>query len=381
MSICFITQCRVFLSIMKIKNANFILSNLGGAFSDAAILLPLLILLAQNIGFSSVALLLSAGVIYIITGLYFRIPMPVQPLKSLVITAIAIPASFLEVRVATFLLGSICLLCCWLRGPAYLAYIPKRFIHGIQVALGIILMLKGVGLVSGFSLWLLPLVLILLCFLSSQLVIGWLALSGVVLAFTGVTTPTSSIEPAQPAQDLLRLQTILLLVVPQIFLTLTNSVVATHVVAQHYFKNRAFKVTQSRLLASIGFGNVVAGLIAGLPFCHGSGGLTAHVRGGASHYISNLIIGGTLLAFGLCAWMSSSVWLHYPPLINALLLVAIGWFHVLLAKPSWVNPEHRLYLSVVVAVAAITQSLLWALVVGVILELTEKTWRFYRVTK
>ncbi|MFA7369214.1 MAG: hypothetical protein WC334_06185, partial [Kiritimatiellales bacterium] len=61
---------------------NLLIRNFAGSFADAAVLFPLLILLGASGQFSPSLLFASAGLVYLFSGLYFRIPMPVQPLKS-----------------------------------------------------------------------------------------------------------------------------------------------------------------------------------------------------------------------------------------------------------------------------------------------------------
>src|SRR5690606_37983249 len=101
----------------------------------------------------------------------------------------------------------------------------------------------------------------------------------------------------------LRYDIILALVLPQLALTLTNSVVGTEAAARRYFGERAGRVTASRLLRSIGLGNMLVAPLGGLPFCHGSGGVTAHVKGGAQTWHMNLIIGGVLLTLAGASWL------------------------------------------------------------------------------
>jgi len=88
----------------------------------------------------------------------------------------------------------------------------------------------------------------------------------------------------------------ILLVIPQVPLTLGNAVVATSDAARLYFDRRASKVTYKALSISMGLANTAAGLLGGMPVCHGSGGLTAHYRFGARTGGSNLMIGTVCLA-------------------------------------------------------------------------------------
>lgn len=373
----------------KKEQFTFVLSNLGGAFADGAILFPLLVLLSQQIGFSNVVLLTSAGCAYIWAGFYFRVPMPVQPLKSLVITAVAMQASILEVRIATVLFGILCIFLCYAQVHKYLSKFPKHLIHGLQVSLGLILILKGLSFFSAtspatntFLLIILSVVLIALIHSLRQPLLGWAAAVGLLLAlYNALGSFPAPLQQNSIDAGQLRFDIILSLIIPQILLTLTNSVVATEAVAKQYFAERAHRVSKSRLLLSIGIGNLISGVLSGLPFCHGSGGLTAHVKGGSYHYLSNIMIGSFLLAAGAYAWMSHPLLLAYPPLVTSLLLVATGWLHLALAKPSWNNPRYRLPLISMALVALGTQNLLLSLIAGITVEIVHNAMRKYGEAK
>lgn len=121
-------------------------------------------------------------------------------------------------------------------------------------------------------------------------------------------------------------------------------------------------------MRSIGGGNILFSIIGGLPFCHGSGGITAHVKGGSNHWISNLIIGFVLLILSLAVYISGVFFLVYPAILIAILLFAVGYFHLKLAKPSWKIYEYRLQLIAMAIVAFTTKNMLWVLLMGIIFE-------------
>ena len=55
---------------------------IAGSFGDLATFLPLAVGLITVNGMNPTSLFLSAGAMYIAAGLYFRLPIPVQPLKA-----------------------------------------------------------------------------------------------------------------------------------------------------------------------------------------------------------------------------------------------------------------------------------------------------------
>ena len=118
----------------------------------------------------------------------------------------------------------------------------------------------------------------------------------------------------------------------------------------------------------MGLGNIVTAIFGGLPFCHGSGGMTAHVRGGSRHWHSNLIIGIFLIALALGQGIWGATELNYPPILLSLLLGTVGFFHLQLAAPSWKNPIHRNVLVAMGVSAFLTENLIVTLVIGIALE-------------
>ncbi|MBK9038735.1 MAG: hypothetical protein IPL83_06165 [Bdellovibrionales bacterium] len=69
--------------------------------------------------------------------------MPVQPLKSITIAALAVGATGSEIRVSAASLGLICLLLNLCRFDSLMERIPIRIIHQVQLGLGVLLLLQG----------------------------------------------------------------------------------------------------------------------------------------------------------------------------------------------------------------------------------------------
>ena len=138
------------------------------------------------------------------------------------------------------------------------------------------------------------------------------------------TVSTNVVSVARPS-------VILALVLPQLALTSANSILGTRDVARRYFGERANRVTVRRLLASIGAGNILFSAVGGLPFCHGSGGVTAHVRGGATDWSMNVYAGLSLILLAALASFHGGV--AMPQVMVASLLTVTGVFHLGLARP------------------------------------------------
>jgi SulP family sulfate permease len=122
------------------------------------------------------------------------------------------------------------------------------------------------------------------------------------------------------------------LVIAQIPLTFGNSVVATVDAERSYFGDRARRVTAGRLAGSIAIWNTAAGLTAGLPVCHGAGGVTAHYRLGARTAYATGAAGALFLVLGVALGDSLPILLQLlapGALAGMLLFVAIQ--HAMLA--------------------------------------------------
>ena len=354
------------------------MKNFFGAFSDGAILFPLLAALSLQGALPADRLLLTAGLAYIVSGLWFRIPMPVQPLKSISIAAVAVHASGMEIRVSGAVLGIVCLILCFAvkndRVNAWIKSIPPFFIRALQTALGVILAIQGLKILFPLPLYekiagaaILAVLFIfssfplLGVFATVGLIVGVFLSSGIVGGVAGAETTAGAVGAAN---TLLRPSMVMGLVLPQIALTFANSVLSMEVVAKSYFGEQAKRVTVPALFASIGIGNVIVAAIGGLPYCHGAGGLTAHYRGGARTWHANLMIGSALVAFAAITHFGQSVVLRYPLFLLGGLLIAIGWFHFGLVRMQASAGESG-KLAVVAIIAGFTQTMTWPLVATV----------------
>lgn len=352
--------------------------NTTGAFADGAVLFPLLAALTLQTGMDGAMLLATAGAAYIVAGWLFRVPMAVQPLKSVAVAALALGATAGEIAVSGVAVGVVCLLLSFCNADNLAAKVPRHLVQGLQMALGILLMWKGAewGLGAASPLFIAAFVAAVVVILyaghKTQLpVMGWVAAGGLLVGM--VTAFGEPVAASEVVRAPWRYDIILALVLPQLALTLTNSVVGTHDVAHRYFGDRARRVTPAWLLRSIGVGNLITGPLGGLPLCHGAGGVTAHVKGGAQTWHMNLIIGSVLLVLAGLSWAwAVAVIPAYPDVLMAVLLFATGWFHLMLAQPSWQQKPLRPLLLAMAAATLLTKNMLWVLVVGVVCEVIRR---------
>ena len=129
----------------------------AGSLGDLGTLLPIVVAMTLINKLSPSAVFLSFGLFYLITGFYYRLPVPVQPLKAVGAIAIANPAMITESVIgASGIIFGVVLLLLAISGTV--DRIAKLFtqpvVRGIQLALGLVFLRKGVELIIGRNLFL-----------------------------------------------------------------------------------------------------------------------------------------------------------------------------------------------------------------------------------
>jgi hypothetical protein len=284
----------------------------AGAFGDLGTDFPLLVGLILACGLDAGTVFAVFGALQVATGLVYRLPMPVQPLKAVAAIAIAGSLSGGLVAGAGLSVGAIMLL---LAATGLLEAIaravPKTVVRGIQCGLGIQLSMLAAHRflpAGGAAGWVLAAVsaLIVIALFGNERVPPALIVVGLGLAFAlahglspaafarGFGARLPSFAPPSAADVR---HAFLLLAVPQLALSLGNSVLATRQVSEDLFPGRAPGVRK------IGFTyaamNLTAPLFGGAPVCHGSGGMAGHAAFGARTGGSVVIYGSLYLVLGL----------------------------------------------------------------------------------
>ncbi len=371
------------------------ISEVGGSLGDLATFLPLAAGLITVNGVNPTSLFLAAGLLYVAAGLYYGLPIPVQPLKATSAIAIALAVPKEAVSAAAFWAGALFLFLSLFRLDRHLGKIVTRpVVRGIQLGLAVMLVRAGLGGVfgpwepsfplSGIPSWL------------PGAVVGAAVTAVVLLSREGQRYPatlvvipfgviagglaTSAWLPGRFAAGWIRpdiglplgadpYTVFVVRLLPQIPHTLANSVAATSDAAAGYSGRRAARVTPRRLAATLGIGNLLAGLIGGMPLCHGSGGVTAHYRFGARTGGANLFIGTAFVAvalfFGRSVAEASRL---LPSAVLGALLVYVGVQHARLVRDVVGCPRELAVAACIGAVTLATGNLAAAFVAGIVLE-------------
>ena len=130
---------------------------IAGSLGDLGTFLPLLVGMAAENGLDFAAALFFAGLFNVITGLTFAIPMAVQPMKAIAAVALTqgLPVAQILAAGATV---SLIILVLGLTGwiDALNRAIPKSVVRGLQLALGLTLLMKALQMVAGTKQWIAP---------------------------------------------------------------------------------------------------------------------------------------------------------------------------------------------------------------------------------
>ncbi len=284
----------------------------AGAFGDIGTDLPLIIGMIIAAGLHSASVLVMFGIMQYVTALTYRMPMPVQPLKAVAVLVITHKVAPEVLYGGGLAIGLVMLVLAATGAITWLAkVVPRAVVRGLQLGLGIQLSLLALhdyvqsdGM-RGYVLAGIAFVIIA-AFLGNRRyppALFVIAL-GVVYALVFKLTTHDFAGAAGFSLPRLRPVTLdnvvagfMLLAIPQIPLSLGNSVLATKQAVDDLFPEKRIGVR--RLSFTYAAMNLVNPFFGGVPTCHGSGGLIGHYTFGARTGGSILIYGSLFLILGL----------------------------------------------------------------------------------
>jgi MFS superfamily sulfate permease-like transporter len=291
---------------MRVAGNEYNRSELAGAFGDFGTLIPFVVGYITISGLDPQGVLLGFGLLAVATGLYFRTPMSVQPMKAIATVAVTHPETITPGAIFTAgVITGLFWLGMGLSGAisALAAVTSKPVVRGIVLGLGLSFILEGSLLMQRGPLTAVPGAILTLVLLGQPRLPAMLLLLayGATVALTfddtlarDLAALAPSFRPPTlqiPAVSWAELTTgVLVLAAPQAALTLGNAVLATAEEHNALFPRRPVTV---RLLAlDHGLMNLVAAPLGGVPMCRGAGGIAGHLRFGAR-------TGGALVILGL----------------------------------------------------------------------------------
>ncbi|MDD4802229.1 MAG: putative sulfate/molybdate transporter [Syntrophomonas sp.] len=358
-------------------------SELAGSIGDLGTFLPYIIGAITFAQLDTTSVLVMFGLMYIFTACFYRMPMPVQPMKVIGAAIIVQNLTAGEIAASGILIGIILLIIAWTGLINKLAAItPMSVTMGIQSGLGISLAILGIRMIYSDLLLGVIIMIVMLILMNNQRFPASIValLGGTGLAFA--LHPELSFPSLQLGFNLPQLvlpswndyyRGFLLGCLPQLPLTLTNSVLVTTVLAHELFPNSSGRVTDKNLCYTLGIGNLIGTPLGLIPVCHGSGGLAAHYRFGARTEYSTIIIGIILLTTGLFLGSSGLKLLQIIP--QAVLGGMLFYSGLDLVKPIKSNNTHELFIFAVVLILSVAINPAVGFLIGVpLFFIVQKGW-------
>jgi len=365
---------------VRIKDLEFNLRELAGSMGDFGTLIPLSIALVTINGLSFTPVFLMVGLFYLVSGLYYRLPIPVQPLKVVAAVAIASPDKVtLEVMSATGILFGAFLLLLALTGliDQLAKLFTRPIVRGIQLGLGLILITKGIAFIRSNELLIqnpgdevmigsvavnliigLAGVVLVLFLLNSRrlpaalVIVGLGIIVGVAYGAFDNTEwdfgPTHMELFSPGLNDYVT--ALFLLVIPQVPLTIGNAIIGTTDAVKAFFGKgkETQRATNRRFAADMGVANIATGMLGAMPMCHGAGGLAAHYRFGARTGGSNIMIGLIFVVIAVAFGIAGvSILSSIPNAVLGVLLLFAGLELAILIRD--VREKGSLFIVVLIA--------------------------------
>ena len=372
---------------------------LAGSLGDLGTLLPIVVGMILINKLSPTTVFLAFGLFYLMTGYYFRLPIPVQPLKAVGAIAIAYPNQITESVIgASGVLFGLILLVLSLSGT--LDRVAKLFtqpvVRGIQLALGLIFLKKGIELITtqniflsgvnghfseyqinlGIGVLVFAIVLLLLDnkkVPAALAALGFGIISGLVLGglqgqSLGIgPTPVHLISPSLHDFWI----AFIMLILPQIPLTIGNACVGTADACTSLFPGSPLlsKSTAGKFALTMGIANLPAGLFGAVPMCHGTGGLAAHYRFGARTGGAPILIGAIFVVLALVLGeFGLTVLALIPNSVLGVLLIFAGLELCPLVRSLKTNEEFFVAL-LIAGIALAVPNMAWAFGIGILVDL------------
>jgi len=320
------------------KYKKFTLREFGGAFGDWGTLIPFIIGYISIVGLSPAGIFLTLGITNIILGVKFNLPLPVQPQKT--IGTVAISENWTpDIVISTgFGTGVIWLLLGFSKKLNNIVRkVPIIAVRGIQLGLAFILGWTGILLFSeNVFLGFISISIILLLIKNKPIPSAIILTFGGILLmiFTGIISITElkfsipTLSFGIPTWNNF-LYGMVYAGIAQLFLTLTNVMIATVVLIKELFPEKA-GIDANTLAFNMGAMNLINPFLVGMPLCHGSGGLMAQYAFGARTGGSMILEGIMELFLGL--FFSDTLFILFTKFPMAILGAMLIYTAFLLGK-------------------------------------------------
>lgn len=365
------------------KGIKFNRQELAGSVGDIGTDFPLIVAIIIAARLHTPSVLIVFGLMQILTGLIYRMPMPVQPLKVMATIVIAqqiggniLLGAGLSIGIVMLVLSATGLL------TKISELVPKAVTRGIQLGLGINLSLlafqkyiPNLG-VNGFILALFAFSIII-AFIDNQKYPASIFVLLLGALYTFFFDNSSIIFKNAIGINLLQLNLpsieditkgFLLLALPQIPLSIGNSIIATKQVAHDLFPDRE-PITIKKIGLTYSFMNLLIPFFSGIPTCHGSGGMIGHYTFGGRTGGSVIIYGLFYVFIGMIFGSAfDSVVKIFPLPVLGVILVFEGFSLILLVR-DLLNKQKDFVIAILVGIiaAGLPYGFVISIIIGTIL--------------
>jgi hypothetical protein len=354
----------------------------AGAFGDIGTSLPLIIGMILASGLDSASVLITYGLMQIMTALIYGIPMPVQPLKAVAMLVIANKISPGIIYGGGLAIGIVMMLFTVTGLIDLIAkYIPKAVVRGIQFGLGIqlaIVALKDYIMTDSYPGY----IIAFIAFAVTIVLLGnrkyppaiFIIAAGIAYSLLIHFDALSSVKLIQFAAPKLFMPSFpdiltgfLILSLPQIPLSLGNSIMATNQMAKDLFPEKKISIRKISLTYSVL--NLINPFLGGIPTCHGSGGMAGHYAFGARTGGSVMIYGSLFLVLGLffSGSFATVVKIFPLPVLGVILLFEGIWLMVFIKDIIVLRKNFYIALLVALIACGLPYGYLIGMVVGTLL--------------
>jgi MFS superfamily sulfate permease-like transporter len=324
---------------VQVGGNEYNLRELAGAFGDLGTLIPFLVGYITITKMDPVGVLVSFGLFKILADLYFKTPVPIQPMKAIGTAAISHAGTLTGgvIWAAGAFTGCFWLVMGLTGAVTWVAKLTSRpVVHGIVLGLGLSFILEGVKLMGANPALAILASALTFALLSHERIPAMLILLGVGVLAAVLAEPALIGDLGRVSWHL-RLPTfvltqlgwrelvtgVLVLGLPQVALTLGNAILATVEENNQLFPTRP--LTVKAVAIDHGIMNLLGTSIGGVPMCHGAGGMAAHVRFGARTGGALVILGSVVLFIGLFFADSVATFFKlFPPALLGVILMFGG---------------------------------------------------------
>lgn len=359
----------------------------SGAFGDIGTDLPLIMgmILTNKLEASNTFIMF--GAMQILTAIIYGIPMAVQPLKAMATIMITQKLDKNLLYGAGFSIGIIMIILSFSNLLTKIGNcIPKSVIRGIQFGLGTSLSYLALSKyinsegIHGFIFSILSFFIIILLIGNRKIPPAIpIIILGIIFSFfflKGQIDILHSFKLAVPKFHKPTINEILigfiLLGLPQLPLSLSNSIFATNQTIKDLFPDKQISIR--KIGFTYGIMNLINPFFGGVPTCHGAGGIAGHYTFGARTGGSLIIYGSFYLFFGFFFSNGISNLINIFPMPMLGVILFFEGISLMLLIKDLLGSKNDLFIALIVGMIclSINYGYMVGLIIGILIHYIKK---------